>query len=253
MDLFFEEKQTFVQYIKKHQISIYLTIIVHLLIIVFLLVSKINSAKAEKMTILIDFSRETAKEQEEKLAAEKEKLTSEVDKLFREARQGQTLRNVVVNTEDLRTATLKDDKGINEKVYEEARQLQEKLDANRQKMQDLQTAKNEISVYDNSQKKQTGNESYKGASVMTFTLAGRREMYLPVPVYKCLQGGDVCVQIEVNQNGYVVKANVVLAISAIDECLQTTAVNAAKLSRFNADASAPKLQSGTIIYQFVAQ
>ena len=127
------------------------------------------------------------------------------------------------------------------------------MDANRQKTQDLQTAKNEIPIYNNSQQQQADNESYSGASVMTFTLAGRKAMYLPVPVYKCFQGGDVCVRIEVNQSGYVVNANVVSAISAADECLKTAAVSAAKLSRFTTDASASKLQSGTIIYRFVAQ
>ncbi|MDR1983700.1 MAG: hypothetical protein LBQ28_02605 [Prevotellaceae bacterium] len=253
MDLFFEEKQTIAQRIKKHQIGIYLTVIVHLLVIIFLLVSKINSVKNEKVIIMIDFSRETAKETEEKLLREKEKLAAEVDKLFKEAREGKVIRNVAVNTEDLRTSELKDDKGINEKVYEDARKLQEKLDANQKKMQDLQSSRNNIPVYSKTQGNQSNDESYKGASVITYTLEGRRAMYLPVPVYKCLQGGDVCVQIEVNQNGYVVKANAVLSVSAAFECLHEAAVNAAKLSRFDANDAAPKLQTGTIIYRFVAQ
>ena len=250
---FFEEKQTVSQRIRNNQTSIYLTIIVHLLVVVFLLVSKINSARQEKMSILIDFSREEAKEKEEKLLQEKQQIADEVDKLLRDARDGKVIRNVAVNTEDLRTSTLKDDKGINEKVYEDARLLQEKLDANRKRAQDLQTAKNEIPVYDNTTKNQSSDESFKGASVISYTLEGRRGMYLPVPVYKCLQGGDVCVQIEVNQNGYVAKASVVASVSASDECLRDAAMKAAKLSRFNASETAPKSQTGTIIYRFIAQ
>ncbi|MDR1197427.1 MAG: hypothetical protein LBK94_00225 [Prevotellaceae bacterium] len=252
MNLFFEDKQTIAQRIKKHQTGIYLTLILHLLIVMFLLIYKINSVKGGKLSIEIDFSRETAKETEEKLLREKEKLTAEIDRLFNDARDGKIMRNVAVNAEDLRTSILKDDKGINEKVYEDARQLQEKLDANRNKMQDLQTAKNEIPVYDNT-KSQSNSESYKGASVMTYTLEGRHAMYLPVPVYKCLQGGDVCVQIEVNKNGYVVKANVLSAVSATDDCLREAAINAAKLSRFNASDAAPGSQTGSIVYRFVAQ
>ncbi|MDR1554225.1 MAG: hypothetical protein LBS69_12325 [Prevotellaceae bacterium] len=253
MNLFFEDKQTFAQRIKKHQTGIYITLILHLLIVIFLLAYKINAMKDRKMTVEIDFSRETAKEAEEKLLREKEQLVAEIDKLFKDAREGRVIRNVAVNSEDLLSSTLKDDKGINEKVYEDARQLQEKLDANRKKMQDLQTSANEVPVPENKNSSKPDSESYKGASVIKYTLEGRRAMYLPVPVYKCLQGGDVCMQIEVNQNGYVVKANVVSAVSAVDECLREAATNAAKLSRFNADDSAPKLQTGTVVYRFVAQ
>ncbi|MDR2292010.1 MAG: hypothetical protein LBE11_00870 [Prevotellaceae bacterium] len=253
MNLFFEEKQTVAQRIKKHQTAIYLTVILHLLALVFLLVSEINSVKEKRMTVAIDFSYETAKETEEKLLREKEKLAAEIEKLFKDARDGKVIRNVAVNSEDMPTSTLKDDKGINEKVYEDARQLQEKLDANRKKMQDLQTSNSEIPVSNNTKNNQPNDESYEGASVMTYTLEGRRAMYLPVPVYKCLQGGDVCVQIEVNQNGYVVKANVLASISAADECLRQAATNAAKSSRFNANIEAPKLQTGTVVYRFIAQ
>ncbi|MDR3227674.1 MAG: hypothetical protein LBT56_08410 [Prevotellaceae bacterium] len=253
MDSFFEEKQTVAQRIKKHQASIYLTVIVHLMVIIFLLISKINSMKDENLSIMIDFSRETAKEIEEKLLLEKEKLADEVEQLFKDARNGKIIRNVAVNTEDLLTPTLKDDKGINEKVYDDARQLQEKLDATRKKMQDLQASTNEIPVYDNSQSSPSNAESYKGASVITYTLEGRRAKYLPVPVYKCQQGGDVCVQIDVNQSGHVVKASVISAVSASAECLHDAAVSAAKLSRFDANDASPKLQTGTIIYRFVAQ
>ncbi|MDR3287319.1 MAG: energy transducer TonB [Prevotellaceae bacterium] len=255
MDLFFEEKQTVAQRIKKHQIGIYLTVIVHLLVIIVLLISKINAVKDEDLSIMIDFSRETEKETEEKLLREKEKLAAEVEQLFKDARDGKIIRNVAVNTEDLLTSTLKDDKGINEKVYDEARQLQEKLDANRKKMEDLQTSRNEVPVYDNSQNSPSNTKSYEGASVITYTLEGWRAMYLPVPVYKCQQGGDVCVQIDVNQSGYVVKASVVSTVSASAECLHEAAVSAAKSSRFrfNASDAVPKLQTGTIIYRFVAQ
>ncbi|MDR0420143.1 MAG: hypothetical protein LBH30_01615 [Prevotellaceae bacterium] len=253
MDLFFDKKQTIAQRIKKHQTGIYLTVILHLLAVVFLLAYKIGSVHNRKLSIEIDLSYETAKEMEEKLFREKEKLAAEIDKLFTDARNGKEIRNVVVNSENLRTSTLKDDKGINDQVYEDARQLQEKLDASRKQMQDLQTQKNEVSVPDNTAQNKSDDGSYKGASVITYTLEGRRAMYLPVPVYKCLQGGDVCVQIEVNQSGYVVKANVLLAMSATDECLHEAAISAAKLSRFDAKDAAQKLQTGTIIYRFIAQ
>lgn len=255
MDLFFEDKLTLKQRFRKHQVAIYVTVIVHLLVVIVLLGYKINDAQREKMSIMFDFSRDEAREREEKLVREKEELKDEVEKLFNDARAGRVVRNVAVNTADIQTSTLKDAKGINESVYDDARTLQEKLDASRERMKDLQTAKNEVPVYNESQQNtsKNSNESYTGPSVLSYTLDGRRAMHLPVPVYKCPGGGDVTVAIEVNKNGHVVSANVVSSASTQNDCLYEAACRAAKSSRFSASNTAPNKQDGIIVYRFVAQ
>jgi hypothetical protein len=79
-------------------------------------------------------------------------------------------------------------------------------------------------------------------------------MYLPLPIYKCEGSGRVVLSIEVDQNGVVQKAQIAEREStASDPCLIETAINTALLSRFNPDASSPRIQIGMLTYQFVAQ
>ncbi|MCL2739558.1 MAG: energy transducer TonB, partial [Bacteroidales bacterium] len=75
----------------------------------------------------------------------------------------------------------------------------------------------------------------------------------PIPVYKCLGGGDVTVLIAVDPRGYVVAADVVREFSSSDPCLNEYAIRAARTSRFSASANAPQRQQGEIVYRFIAQ
>jgi hypothetical protein len=96
--------------------------------------------------------------------------------------------------------------------------------------------------------------NYKGPTRIYYDLFGRNHLYLPIPIYKCEGSGKVVLTIEVDQNGVVQKAQIIEREStASDPCLIETAVNTALLSRFNPDASAPKIQIGSLTYQFVAQ
>ena len=96
--------------------------------------------------------------------------------------------------------------------------------------------------------------NFKGPTRIYYDLFGRNHLYLPIPIYKCEGSGKVVLTIEVDQNGVVQKAQIVEREStASDPCLIETAVNTALLSRFNPDASAPKIQIGSLTYQFVAQ
>lgn len=96
--------------------------------------------------------------------------------------------------------------------------------------------------------------NYQGPTRIYYDLAGRTHTYLPIPVYKCQGSGTVVLLIQVNPKGYVEEAKIIEKESTItDICLVETAVNTALISRFNADINAPKLQQGTLTYQFVAQ
>jgi hypothetical protein len=96
--------------------------------------------------------------------------------------------------------------------------------------------------------------NFKGPTRIYYDLVGRNHMYLPIPIYKCQGSGLVVLGIEVDQNGNVQKAQIIEREStASDPCLVETAVNTALQSRFNPDASSPRIQLGTLSYQFVAQ
>jgi len=96
--------------------------------------------------------------------------------------------------------------------------------------------------------------NYQGPTRIYYDLLGRNHLYLPIPIYKCEGSGKVVLSIEVDQNGIVQKAQVIEREStASDPCLIETAVNTALISRFNPDANSPRIELGTLTYQFVAQ
>jgi hypothetical protein len=96
--------------------------------------------------------------------------------------------------------------------------------------------------------------NYKGPTRIFYDLPGRNHLYLPIPIYLCQGSGKVMLNIEVNQQGNVLKAEIEQAESTTsDPCLIETAVNTALLSRFNPDVKSPKIQKGTLTYIFVAQ
>jgi hypothetical protein len=96
--------------------------------------------------------------------------------------------------------------------------------------------------------------NYKGPTRIYYDMLGRNHLYLPVPIYKCQGSGKVVLSIDINQKGDVERALIIdNESSTSDPCLIETAIQTALISRFNSDVNAPKVQTGTLTYQFVAQ
>lgn len=236
----FEKKET--------KIGLYSTVIFHLVLIIVLLITTIGGVVSEETAFVLDFTGQERLEEEIRRNEIKEQASREIEDLLA-GRQTVQYRNVAV---DRNTRNLKDDRFKNpNQVYDEARELQKKLDASRREAL-AEQGTDEVSGNSGNENKQE-SQTYKGPSVISYSLDGRKALYLPVPVYKCYGGGDVSVQIIVNRNGYVVAAKVIEDVSSADECLHRYAVEAAKRSRFSASASAPDRQAGEIVYRFIAQ
>jgi outer membrane biosynthesis protein TonB len=93
---------------------------------------------------------------------------------------------------------------------------------------------------------------YTGATAVSYELRGRRHASMPVPVYKCRGAGKVVVDIVVNGNGYVLKAEVNKSKSNTeDPCIVEAAGHDAERTRF--DTSSLAKQQGSITYIFRAQ
>ena len=95
--------------------------------------------------------------------------------------------------------------------------------------------------------------NYKGETRIYYALEGRTHTYLPSPIYKCQGAGIITLRIEVSPGGYVEKATVLASESVTDQCLVEIAIGTALISRFNSDINAPKIQTGTLTFHFVAQ
>jgi len=96
--------------------------------------------------------------------------------------------------------------------------------------------------------------NYKGPTRIYYDLEGRTATSLPIPIYKCQGSGKIVLSIEVDRKGTVEKARVIADQSSTsDPCLLQTAVNTARISRFNSSLMSPRIQAGTLTYHFVAQ
>lgn len=233
---------------KEKKVGFYSTIIFHLVVLIIFLLTAIHGIVSEETSFVLDFSKLEEIEKIEKLEELKQQASKELDDLL-SGRASNSYRNVAV---DRSNQPLRDDRFKNpNQVYDEARELQRKLDASRaaalrEQGSDDVAANNENIPKENAQQ-------YKGPSVISYTLDGRKAISLPVPAYKCQGGGDVSVQITVNRKGYVVAAQVIESVSSSDECIVRSAIAAAKRSRFRASTTAPEKQVGEIVYRFIAQ
>jgi len=259
-DIFNENKaKGFKQWIVEHQVGLLGTIVFHLVILVIVLVLKLSPVKEEGNTVYLEFQEPPATLKEDPAKLAQELLKNADPKLAIQGKENRatTVRNVAVNNNlDKLTDKLVDDKfGKSNPVYEEARQLAERMRANQQ----LYKKSLEVDKTTSSQQgagsgsaRSSSEKAYKGASVLSYSVEGRQGVYLPVPAYLCEGGGDVVVNIVVNQRGAVIDASISARTTA-SECLFAEALKAAKRSRFTMDEKASATQKGSIIYRFVAQ
>lgn len=97
------------------------------------------------------------------------------------------------------------------------------------------------------------NVVYSGKSNIHYFLENRYHLRLPVPIYLAKGGGQVVVDIQVNREGKVVRADARASGRLEDPDLPQYAVAAAEQTLFNAEPKAPAIQKGTITYNFVPQ
>jgi len=98
-----------------------------------------------------------------------------------------------------------------------------------------------------------GNGSGSGTgSGNGWRLSGRKLSSSGKVVQKCNEYGTVVVQITVNRNGDVVGAKYAKGTTNTDPCLIEPAIATAKKYKWQADASAPETQIGTITVNFKA-
>ncbi len=227
--------------------GLYITVIFHLMVIIVLLVCQISSALKRDNTFVLDFSRHEAVEKERAERNLKEEVSERLDRMLAEA-GGVPIRNVAVD----RGGALKDDRNTDaEELYKEAEKLAEDL----KNGPEINEPDEDYATVSKPEKKKEEQKSstYKGPSVVSYELEGRKASRLSIPAYRCLGAGHVTVIITVDPSGKVLNAKVQDEVSSDDRCLRDFAVRAARLSRFSASGTAPARQAGNIVYLFVAQ
>lgn len=98
--------------------------------------------------------------------------------------------------------------------------------------------------------KKTKSTSYsKRNTTVSYSLVDRNHYDLPIPVYTCIEGGKIVINILVDSSGYVIEAEVNKKSSnTLNGCLVENAITYALLARFNSGNG--ENQKGTITYLF---
>ena len=96
-------------------------------------------------------------------------------------------------------------------------------------------------------------ESGNRNTTISYRLVGRKDLYLPNPVYTCFGSGSVVINIEVDNLGKVKKGVYnKTASTTSNQCLVDAAIEYALQAEFTSDASKTK-QLGTIKFNFPGQ
>ncbi len=94
----------------------------------------------------------------------------------------------------------------------------------------------------------TNNYAKRNTSV-SYSLVDRNQRSLPIPIYTCIEGGKVVINIKVNNLGQVIDASVnTKSSNTLNGCLVDNAIEYALQARFNSSDKAT--QMGTITYLF---
>ena len=233
---------------KEDRAGLYITVIVHLTVIIILLASQLSMTLRKEESFLLDFSKQETIEKLEKELALKEEISRRLDELI-SAQGSVPVRNVVVDR-----GALKDDRGTDaEQLYKDAERLQEALNNTFNREESPEDYVPITPPQSEGQTKKEQKEVYSGPSVVSYSLDGRKASRLPIPAYRCMGSGQVTVIITVDNAGNVLIAKIDDNISSDDTCLRNFAIRAARSAKFSASPTAPARQVGNIVYAFIAQ
>ena len=240
----------FLFWLEEHQIGILSTIAIHLLIVSVILVLKIRTNIERDYSIMLDLSQMTAGMEEEKPEGQQQMSEQE---LIQNMRQEYNVPNILVNTASERAveniAKMVRDIKTEMNITDPPQDTPEKIAPKEDKL-----LENEAKIYEDRFPVNAAGERtiYKGTTTVSYELSGRRHTWMPAPVYKCRSGGKIVVDIVVNNNGYVLTAEINKNQSdSEDPCLVEAAKRDAERSRFN--ESSPSKQQGSITYIFQPQ
>jgi TonB family protein len=244
-------------FLKEEEKNIYTaalgTVAFHLLVLVAFLLVRLGEGKiVAKEQVVIEFDEQTYKAVQEyakhlkPLEAYSEKAPvmkgTEALRLTQDA-----IKNIAVNTSDKIKDQISTDKYI-EQVKQELgiKELNQQLDRSAGEEPVAENANK------NSPPPPTEKKSYHGKTRISYSLEGRTDRYMHIPVYKCESAGDITIDITVNPSGEVIGESVTSS-STNDECLIEAAIDAARRSQFSIKLDAESKEHGTISYEFVAQ
>ncbi len=238
--------------IYRHHInSIIGTLVFHILLVGLMLLSEMKmDQKIVEKEIVIEIPLEMMEEE-----VTEAMTASEADLISNDPSSAVAMAGRITNRPSNRGVTARDpffDENYQKEV-DAARKLSSDVDQQLAKeIADISSIKMPEDITAGKDKEQISNVVYSGESNIEYNLTNRYHLRLPIPVYLAKGGGVVTVEISVNREGKVVSARTRQA-GAAEQQMFLYARTAAQRTLFNADQSAPEIQTGTIRYTFIPQ
>ncbi|MFC4220950.1 hypothetical protein [Flagellimonas marina] len=218
--------------------------------IVILLLFNIHLGGMQEEEYVIEMS--LADEDIEKLLEQEEERLEEMkaanDPIKSHMAFNETAKPSVGNPEPLKTLEeLLEERALNSETGEYAdnsgfeeqlKKLAAQRDEKKQKLGERDAQKEEFTNYLKDRR-----------TSISFSLVERNAYHLPPPIYTCIEGGKVVINISVDNNGYVTEATFNDKSSGTSNgCLVDNAITYALKARFSPDSKAAQI--GTITYLF---
>jgi hypothetical protein len=252
-ELFQYGRKGILRYIKENLVPILYTVIVHLVVLIILIFSKVETLKNEReLGIALELEEKTI---EEKIEDALEDVPADwLEELMRQ-RELSSNRAVNLNAENKFTEDISTDDYVNDLLdqIEDARDQED-----REKLEELQSILASADYVPPSTEENDEQVEYAGPTTITFEFLeeprSRGKVKLTIPVYRCQGSGLVRVEVVVASNGTVREARVLEPIQGSDKvCFSDAALAAARSSQFRIELSGPDKHRAIITYSFIAQ
>lgn len=236
-------------------------IMVHLIAGIIFMVVRIGSLKKNEYSKEYEIAiQEVNKFENNKVitktpSASDEQILQNNQQILDIARNVASKPDLKINAEDyidrVKEELIKSGKLGKDNYIDEQKRIKEKANESEIEIENKSAGNKKIENNEDSRKMAA---AYGGPTRIYFNLVNRNQIYLPLPIYKCEGSGKIVLTIDVDQKGYVagLKLNPTESTTS-DPCIIESATEAAKRSRFNPDINAPRIQTGTLTYHFVAQ
>lgn len=168
-----------------------------------------------------------------------------------------SVQNLSSNENASEGEALRNDKGIDKELKRLQEAAAKGAEENRKNMErglnEIEAMVGDAAAEKNTKtdkKRESSNVAGNVVVEYSFSSPVRHHVNLIKPAYLCEEGGQVVVEVVLNQSGKIVYAR---AISGGNERMQRVAEESARASTFNIDGKAPAKQKGTITYIFIPQ
>ncbi len=235
--------------LNRKQLSLLITVFSMAIILLMLYSIRLGGKQAEEYVIEMALADEVIEELLQEEEKRLEELANNADPIKSHMAFNETAKPSVGEPEPLKTL---------DEIMEEREMSENSKDflsnasgyaANLKELAKKRKERKEQLGEKEAQKKEFTNTLKDKRTSISFSLVDRNAYDLPPPIYTCLRGGKVVINIEVDSNGGVYEAYLnEKSSTTTDYCLIQNAINYALKAQFSSATKAQ--QKGTITYLF---